>query len=547
MQIFYLKNLLNLKILFLLSINIFSNNKNKEFDNLINFKISFDNKNENNINENNIFLDQNLNLKFKNNYEYNDFPYNSESDQELYLKELLSTRANKPKNNIFDGIDYEKITMHKQENKQWTILIYIAGDNDLYRFALRNIEQLKKIGSNGILNILIHFDFHIDGKPKETRRFYVQRDKLIQVGNYPAMDSGSEKTLIDACEWAITNYPSKHFSLVLWNHGSGSLNPIRIRQLSNSSELFFYNPTSRKIELDRTINYIDYLTKVAKERGICFDDTTGHYLDDIKLQKAFSYIKNLRNGKKIDVLLMDACLMAGVETAFLCCDYADYLTCSEEVVLGPGYNYAMMLSPLAKRILSPCEFALHIVNAFKNTYSAVSNDYTQSCIKLENIKNLADSINKFAELILYFSEFDKQNLIKKTVKVCANKNLVTHFSEPSYIDLKHFLENMKNNSIKINIKDYNNNFFYDKLIIIIYEILDLLDKSILINVSGKNLPKAYGLSIYLPSENIHPSFNQTIFGSENSWFKMLKFICKDYTFATNSNFDQNIFNPNNFK
>ena len=47
---------------------------------------------------------------------------------------------------------------------------------------------------------------------------------------------------------AETNYPSKYFGLVLWNHGSGDLNPGKIRGLVNPSQLFKYDTKIKKIE-----------------------------------------------------------------------------------------------------------------------------------------------------------------------------------------------------------------------------------------------------------------------------------------------------------
>ena len=70
---------------------------------------------------------------------------------------------------------------HKQEKKEWTILIYIAGDNDLYKYALRNIEQIKQVGSTDKVNFLIYFNLHESGNSKETRRYYVDKNQLLQI------------------------------------------------------------------------------------------------------------------------------------------------------------------------------------------------------------------------------------------------------------------------------------------------------------------------------------------------------------------------------
>ena len=35
-----------------------------------------------------------------------------------------------------------------QPKKDWTLMIYISADNDLRNFAIRNIKQMTKVGSN---------------------------------------------------------------------------------------------------------------------------------------------------------------------------------------------------------------------------------------------------------------------------------------------------------------------------------------------------------------------------------------------------------------
>src|SRR5882724_6909888 len=42
--------------------------------------------------------------------------------------------------------------------KPWTIIIYMAADNDLRNFATRNIKQMASIGSNDQINIVVHLD-----------------------------------------------------------------------------------------------------------------------------------------------------------------------------------------------------------------------------------------------------------------------------------------------------------------------------------------------------------------------------------------------------
>src|SRR3990172_569950 len=117
----------------------------------------------------------------------------------------------------------------KSAKKPWTFIIYIAGDNDLRAFVTNNLKQMASIGSNEYINIVAHLDIKINGNQKITRRYLIEKNRLVHMNaNDPStqcMDSGDPKTLISCCEWAITNYPAHNYALILWNHGSGILDP----------------------------------------------------------------------------------------------------------------------------------------------------------------------------------------------------------------------------------------------------------------------------------------------------------------------------------
>lgn len=456
----------------------------------------------------------------------NHFETTEISEQEEYLKELIETLRKPKAKGVFEGLQVQHVSSHRQAYKDgWTILVYIAGDNDLYKFAIRNMAQLGTIGSDDkLLNIVIHFDYHQNLQPKESRRFFVERGRLVQVGSIPAMDSGSEKTLISAAEWAIKNYPSRYFAVVLWNHGSGDLNPSKARQLINPAELFYYDPITHQITLDRSITFLEFLSQKAFERGICFDDSTGNYLNDTRLAIALQEIVRLRNNRKIDIVLMDACLMAGIGTAQLLSHYADYMTGSQEVVLGPGYNYASLVRPLASKALSPEAFAQHTVSSYAATYGPVTQDYTESAINLNNMNLIAQNVNSLARLILYYSVYDPNRIILRTVKLCGSKELCTHFEEPTYIDLRHFYENLLVHCAHISIQNEEGQDFYSSLKEIIATGIDIHSKVVIHNVAGKNFARATGLSLYFPQRYVHPSFELTYFGRNSDWLSLIKKI-----------------------
>ena len=427
-----------------------------------------------------------------------------------------------------------------QPQKKWTIFIYIAADNDLYPFAYRNIAQMKQVGSNENVNILVHLDIRHSGQPKVTKRIYIEHDKIWQIGPDYVLDSGSDVTLFDSVNWALKDFPSDHFALVLWNHGSGDLNPI-LKKTINPSQLFTYNSETGLIELDRSIGFIDFVDQLALEeeekeaenrlanckRGICFDETNGTYLDDTKLMRAFTKIVKERHGKKIDIVLFDACLMAGTGTAHIMSQFADYMVASEEVVPGSGYNYQLLLQPLATGGISAEDFSKHVVASFYATYGKQTNDYTESALKLANFKNVSNNINTLAILLIDAIHKQKRNSVKQIIKKARSRQTCTYFDEPSYIDLWNFYDNLLKqvDQISLNSKQETTEMIH-ALKHVLQEGLALIDALVISNVAGKNLAGAHGISIFFPEYTMpspsYQSYNSTEFAKNNSWPKFLQ-------------------------
>jgi hypothetical protein len=62
------------------------------------------------------------------------------------------------------------------------------------------------------------------------------------------MDSGDPETLISAILWAATECPADNYILILWNHGTGIIDPERYR-IINPTALFTFNPVTHTLVL----------------------------------------------------------------------------------------------------------------------------------------------------------------------------------------------------------------------------------------------------------------------------------------------------------
>jgi hypothetical protein len=406
------------------------------------------------------------------------------------------------------------------------IMIFMAADNDLRPFAARNIQQMAMIGSNQNITIVVHLDIRISGNKKITRRYLVEKDQVLHIDPYnpttQQMDSGNPATLISFCEWAISNYPADEYDLILWNHGTGILEPPH-GKIINPMDLFVFNPSTHRLDLDRSIGFMEALEHLTpQQRGVCWDDSTGNYLSNRKFEAALHTIcTRFLGGKKFGIIGFDACLMSMLEVCSFIDKYAHIMVGSEEVELGMGWKYDETLLPFTRNRLDKFSFARHIVAAYDKTYQSITNDYTLSAINLDSIKYLERNVDAVAKLII--EGIDKQkNIFIPLIKESRNKLVCTHFDEPTYIDLHHFYKNLATNIRKNSSNSAAmNHHVKNNLLAKLDEGMQLIERLVIANATGKNLRNAQGISIYFPERTIHNSYSEAVFLASNAWGSML--------------------------
>lgn len=436
-----------------------------------------------------------------------------------------SKKQDKKNKNYREKKTYKENKATTTNNHKRTVMVYMAADNDLRPFAARNIQQMANIGSNQNVTIVVHLDIRISGNKKITRRYLIEKDQVLHIDPYnpltQQMDSGNPSTLISFCEWAIKNYAADEYDLILWNHGTGILEPPH-GKIINPMDLFVFNPSTHKLDLDRSISFMDAIDHAdPKQRGVCWDDTTGHYLSNRKMEIALQTIcKNCLGGKKFGIIGFDACLMSMIEISSFIKKYAHVMVSSEEVELGMGWKYDELLFPFIKEKLDTHAFARHIVTAYDRTYQSITNDYTLSAINLDSIELLEQNVDHVSKILI--EGLNKQkNIFASIIKDSRNRLLCTHFDEPTYIDLHHFYKNLSNNIKKTSDNTQINVSLKNNLLTKLDEGMHLIEKLVIANTSGKNLKNAQGISIYFPERGIHSSYQEAVFLASNAWGALL--------------------------
>jgi hypothetical protein len=219
---------------------------------------------------------------------------------------------------------------------RWTVLIYMAANNDLEIASLLNLQQLADAASSPLVNVVVQITRDPDSditdtianlKPfTSTKRLLVQHGRFTELADLGRVNSGSPATLADFISWGERSYPAQHYLLALSDHGGGW-------------------------------------------QGCCEDDT-------FKTFKTFMDLASIQRALKqanapLDIIGFDACLMASVEVAAAVQPYASLLVASEELEPAYGWDYTALVNTLAR---TPDIGATDLARAIADTYLAGLNE-----------------------------------------------------------------------------------------------------------------------------------------------------------------------------
>ncbi len=416
--------------------------------------------------------------------------------------------------------------------KKWTLLAYLAGENNLAEEGEKDINEMAKVGSNDDLNIIVQFDRAGD---LGTRRFYIKEsggygtDVIQEMGQ---TNCGDPRVLIDYLTWGVKNYPAEHYMVVLWNHGSGwkeddiydkarklspeddNISPFEKRRISRAHG----RRGIRKSLFETSINEIVKLPEGL--RGIAYDDGSKDFLDNKELKNALGTALKNSKLKKFDIVGCDACLMNMLEVGYQIKDSAKIIVGSQETEPGEGWPYDKILATLAEEPdIMPAELANMAVEEYIKSYDVGENSsqVTQSALNLEGINVIKDSVNKLAGNLI---EELKNKEILKAVSLSAFE--AQHFYDAEYLDLFDFArligEYSSSDTIKTNTQE-------------LIEALDISQDGFVAasKCLGREMENAHGASIYFPGRFLYsPFYDKLDISKQGQWDSFIKAYQKEY-------------------
>ncbi len=411
------------------------------------------------------------------------------------------------------GIVTEELpdTTRSETKKKWTIMVYMAFDNNLEKLCFEQLLDLQKIGGDDNISIVFQVDgesvieeaeisneevTHIANTKGKTFRGFLCKDhntsvlnwehhenkikrtdtgSLIRCYNPPTesgcigeRNTGTAFSLYNFIRWSKKYSPSDHYALIINSHGSGW-------------------------------------------KGVCPDETSKDYLYMYELMEGL-----MQGNLKLDILGFDACLMAMLEVGYQIYDEADILVASEEVIRCPGWDYKDVFGELQKHSSwTPEKLADYMVESYHRRWAA-NRKHTLSAVNLnESFMSLFQEVSAFGEQLTIGMEDwgDEESQQRKShgiigdncqmdVRICVNS--AENYHDENFIDLYDFANRTgRNDDI---FTQYKSKW---------RDIQNLINATIIREEHGPDHQKSHGISIYFPTRQTRKPFD--VYPFDNPW------------------------------
>ncbi|MEM3341389.1 MAG: clostripain-related cysteine peptidase [Thermoplasmata archaeon] len=392
---------------------------------------------------------------------------------------------------------------------EWTVLFYMCGDNNLgdYRQFETNIHFLQTVGSTDKMNLVVLNDQNKNG---DTKAYYIEKREdgqaLANLTEIPLseinpawtdeVDMGDWKSLAAFAEWGFKKYPAKKLNLFPQNHGGGWI-------------------------------------------GICWDDTSGTHISVPQLATAMQNITTSL-GRKIDVLSMEACLMASTEVVYELYGTCDYYVACETYGYGAedhgngnyligNWQFDKLYSWLKENPeCSPKELAKAMVDTFQEygpwrSVPYIPKEQSSDCISamdVNKVNTLVEAIDNVSSALISVLPLQRTRLSAATGVSESFSGQLDYLGQGTYT--LYDLVDLMINIVRA--------FPYNSALKTSVETLVLASKECILwsrcgtdPYAGEH-PDAHGLSIYFPvrGNEYRPSYEDLKFSKDTQWDEVIK-------------------------
>lgn len=263
--------------------------------------------------------------------------------------------------NYKNVIEYKDSDISKKNEREWTILMYMAADNDLEYAAIEDVYEMEcsKLNTDKV-SVLFLLDrskaydtsnnnwtgtrlYELKTGRRAGSKDIISRcldceDLGLKASSESDIDidMSSGYVLSNILSYVQKNYPAENLGLIMWGHGTGW------RSEKNNIECY---------------------------KGFAHDDSSGSYMTLKQLGESIKKGLNV-NGKKLDFLGLDTCFGGEIEVFYELRNLTKYAVGTEGLLLMSGWNYKNIFDCFeSENNKTSQELIKTVINQFANEYS----------------------------------------------------------------------------------------------------------------------------------------------------------------------------------
>ncbi len=336
-------------------------------------------------------------------------------------------------------------------DKEWTIMIYMAGDNNLAVDMAYAMEQIKSVAAAGVdsPNLFVYYDgnspaiptlycdFSEAGKPRYVRSYRVP-NKLYPVNEKQNENAADSSSIINFVDWCVNKVEvendkgeisygrrAQKYALIFSGHSLGF----------QDIGLFKDESSGKAMKMS---DFHRMLTRLTSSEEQLIADANGEFREEEVTPLL---------GQPLEILGFDSCVMGMLEVGYQFAKVAKTMIASEGSVPSAGWTYAKILGCLTRennrnidtRILTE-QFVKEFIRS-QDSYTVGGVSVDMAAWDLGQLPYLADAFDALSENLLKCFADPKSRLYRQMERVI----LQVHWKCQSYmydqnVDLGDFCE-----------------------------------------------------------------------------------------------------------
>ena len=324
----------------------------------------------------------------------------------------------------------------------WTIMVFMCGTDLESRsgMASSDLAEMAKANIPDNVNVIVYTGgcsgWKTNGISNRTNQIFRVKSGSMEM----LVDDDGDKamtdpdTLVHFLDYCSSNYTANRQALIFWDHGGGSIT------------------------------------------GYGYDEkhkSTGS-MDLSEINQALK-----KSGLKFDFIGFDACLMATLETAQMCSNYADYLIASEETEPGIGWYHTKWLNAIgANTSIDTVDLGKEIVDGFVDECNRVCGGQKTTLSVIDLAEFSATVPDKLKGFSTSTTKLIKGESFKTVSDARASTREFATSSKIDQIDLVNFANSIDTEESKA--------------------LSDAVLSAVKYNRTSNSMTNAYGVSMYFP-------------------------------------------------